>query len=409
MSLSSAVTLLRGFVVASILTLYDFGLYATLVAIAVFGSSLLGAGAIEATMKIFPRAWASGWGQQMCNRADQLLRLIVARSALVTVVASAVSIVAGYSDWFVMIVLGVTMATGTAAMGIYASAIRSTGNLPSLGKTTLYRTIMAFVLAIAGAYFGGGLGAICGEMIAASVGAMIARRESIRLVRTSVKQESDSPEMRLLLESEKGGRWLLLGTIAVSLPMYLDRLFVAGVIGTEAAGQYGFLMLLVTGAVTVAGIVVQKVGPSLVHAQHAGASVLEQWRIAQTWLIGMVVVVCLGTAIAWLLLIHGPLELIGQRYKLDGIYFLATAALGSLQGVVLLEWILLSRNQEVRVFLAAAGYILFITFLAVWLALIVPTVLQVLTCLIIAKMVHVALQSVLIISLPSKPLGLRRL
>lgn len=237
--------------------------------------------------------------------------------------------------------------------------------------------------------------------MATILGALIARRKSLNLITKTDVQNCDSPETRLLLDSVRGGRWLLLGILAASVPMYLDRAFVAGVIGIEAAGQYGFLMLFVIGATTVAGIVVQKVGPALVHAHQAGASVGEQWCITRTWIFGMVSVVCLGIAIAWLLILHGPLWFLGHRYELQGIHFLAIAALGSLQGVVLLDWMLLSRDQEFRVFLAAAIYAAVAAAFAVWLALTPPTLLKVLTCLIAAKLVHLAALSWLVIALPN--------
>lgn len=405
MAVASVVTLLRGFAIASITTLSDFGLYATLVAMGAFGSSLLGAGAIEATMKSFPRAWARGWGLQMNERADLLAKQIAARGVFVSAAGIVAVVATDRYGWWLMVLLVIGLAVGTAMMGIYASSIRSTGNLPALSQATLYRSLLALVLAIAGAHWGGGLGAVLGEATAAILGAQIARRKALGLTRRSDVQQKESPETQILLENVKGGRWLLLGMMAASVPMYLDRPYVAGVIGIEAAGQYGFLMLFVTGAVTVAGIIVQKIGPALVHAHQAGAGVREQWHIAQTWLIGMVIVVGVGTTIAAFLLLLGPLQFLGQRYQLDTIHFILIATLGALQGVVLLDWMLLSRDQEFRVFLAAAVYVVVVGSSAMWLFLNAPTLLKVLACLIIAKLVHLSVLGAMILTLPNTHVG----
>ena len=86
MALASAMSLLRGFVVAGLLDPAAFGTYVVIVAAGTFGSNLLSFGRVEATWKEYPRLWIAGERQQVRERADAVMRILAARALYVCMV-----------------------------------------------------------------------------------------------------------------------------------------------------------------------------------------------------------------------------------------------------------------------------------------------------------------------------------
>ena len=101
MGLSSAVTLLRGFVLAAILDIGDFGLYAVTIGSVAFCGILVSVGSIEATWKVFPRLWVRGLESRIVQQSRAIDLRLTLRSASATMVVTTMAWAIGRPDLMV--------------------------------------------------------------------------------------------------------------------------------------------------------------------------------------------------------------------------------------------------------------------------------------------------------------------
>lgn len=399
MGISSTLTLVRGFVVASLLSIDDFGIFVVLVAIGTFSSTLLGLGQIEGTMKAFPRAWSSGMGKQICNVSDTLTHKIIGRTVVAVILAGVIFYSTDHVAQFVMVGMVAGVSIGAAMMGIYASILRASGNLKQLGRSTFIRSFLALIFCVIGAFTIGWYGAVIGEFLAAILGALQARYAGRRLIKLEeISDDRFKDAKPLFSESFSGGRWLLIAMLAMSVPVYLDRLFIATFFDSSVAGQYGFLMLFVTGAATFAGIIVQKIGPELVKGSQINVRFYSMHKTVGLWIVVHIISVIFGIGLFSVLTFTGPLNFLGERYQLSCALILVTLMIASMQCSVIFDWILLSRDQERLVFVAAIVYlsIVFMFALLVVFAKANVLLIDLMVCMALAKFVHILCQLLMI-------------
>jgi hypothetical protein len=354
MAVNTAMTFARGLALAALLTVEDFGYYAIFMAVGMFASVLLGIGEVEATIKSFPRAAADGNTGIIAHTLRALNRKLSLRTAwALLLLVPCFYFFADDITLTVLFTLAVAVAMPAAQLGVYASAARAVPDLILLANSSLLRTVLALALCSAGAILAGAKGALLGEIAAAVI--------AIAYARTIFRQlnQSQGSESVLTLETatpRSSGLWLMAASLLASALLYLDRSFVALALGVEEAGRFGLLMIFVTGANALVGQVVQKVGPDLVKAQHAGAGVGQQMRILTPWLLGFAgaVAVLIGVglgaeAVPW------TAQFL-EKFQIGGWEIVLTAALGLLQVSVLFDWVLISRNREKLVFASVCGF-----------------------------------------------------
>jgi len=398
MVIASALSLLRGFVVATTLTPETFGIYAMVVSAGGFASGLLGAGRIEATMKTFPRAWMGGFPGGVCAHADALTRTVALRGAIAGILGVVAILVVARWSLLLPATATVGVAVAVAAIGIQISAVRASGNLRSLGVTTFCRSALALIACWFGTIILGWLGAVLGEVAAAVVGILVAQGAARRAA-AAVKEKDLVHNLFGADETTAtGGRYLLFALLLTSTAAYLDRLYVGSLLGSAAAGRYGFLMLFVTGAAVVAGVVVQKVGPAIVRAQHQGTKVSELLMTVLKWGAIQAALVVAGMACVGLIASLQPFEELTRRYGLDGDALLAATALAAAQWAVLLDWILMAIDRERIVFLSAGIYFFCILAMAAWFATAGASIAEIVGALAAARFIQVVAQVTFILA-----------
>ena len=139
---SSALALIRAFVLAGLLSREDFGRYAILIAVAMFLSSIPALGLVEESRKLFPRLFVEGRPSEIRGRADHVTRILAVRIIMVGVVATLIAWVAISPWWGAATALLMMIAFGNGWCSVMASALRAgTSTLP-LGITSFLRASM---------------------------------------------------------------------------------------------------------------------------------------------------------------------------------------------------------------------------------------------------------------------------
>jgi hypothetical protein len=400
MAVAAGVALVRGFFVAGILDVPSFGLYVTFVAAGMFSSVLLSFGENEKTIKNFPRLWVGQHLRSEVTRlADKSCQLMISRAGVVLILLLAFIFVEGLRNLAQMGIFVVLVALSAALASLYASAIRATGEIDLLARNTLLRSLIVILLGVMGAFFFNWQGAILGEVLGALLGALNTRYAVIR--RTRLFDQNNEIVVRTSGKTvtSDGGFWLFLAALLASIPVYLDRAFVASVFGAAMVGTFGFLLLFVTGANTFTGIVAQKVGPHIVKMEHAGDSVTGQIKYVLRWVTVIWLVSAVGMVAVTLALTVGPAQYFFDKFNLNFNLIAATAVLCILQIGVLADFIMISRNQERALFVSACGYLMAIgvvALLVLWLKL---TLVSLVWLLALSKLFHIGVQGGFIVSL----------
>lgn len=398
MALASAISLLRGFVVAGVLDPAAFGTYVVIVAAGTFGSNLLSFGRVEATWKEFPRLWIAGERQQVRERADAVMRMLAARALYACIAIIVMSRIFDNVDLGMSAVAGVAVALGVACTSVYASVLRASYDLGRLGQAALYRAGLALLLAAIGAGIASSVGALIGEVLAAAAGVVVSRR----LLSAAMAHASDAAIENLPRATERdgpaGGRWLAAAFLVGAVPFYLDRLFVASSFSPQEAGTYGFLMLFASGAAAAVGVITQKLGPQLLREERAGATVPAQLRLVLRWAGAFCVACVIGMSLTSWLLLAGPAQILGGRYALSTELIAVISLLCCVQVTVMFDWILISRDREHQVFLVAAVFLAAACSAALATLLLGLELLVFIVLMLGAKVISLAVQLILLAS-----------
>lgn len=389
MGSAAVISLLRGFAVAAILPIADFGIYAIVVAIGAFSSNFLGLGRIEDTRKRFPRMFFDGEGGLVPSMADRLSLLLGARALTAVALCTGLSWLSGRLD-FVISLAGcglIAFSTGLASVAI--SAHRATGDYGTLATSTLWRALLALALGLTGAWYGGWFYAIAGEFLGGVLGALISRSYVGKLVGSTAGVFPMTPESDV---TDKSGFLLFLSFSICAVPFYLDRLFVGHIFGATAAGTYGFLMLFVTGATVVLGIAEQQLGPEIVKLRKESGKLTDQIALALRWILPFQLLMIAGMAIVGVIMFYGPGSFLVAKFSLKPLLIFATTLLCCVQITTTLDWILQSRDREMGALSASILYFLIVAGLAFWVVYAELELAQFIFGLAAAKACHIVAQ-----------------
>lgn len=371
MGIASILSLLRGFVLAALLSTSAFGGYAVVVALGAFSAIALSAGQVEATMKSFPRSWSEHQALSVLRLADRLSARLALRAGGVMAIVLPLAWLLGYGDASGKIVAVGALALSTSLTSLYMSAHRASLDLASMAPVTLQRAALALVMGCGGGWLLSWPGAVAGEFCGALLGSYLNRSKTRQLAVLS--QAGHLPASGVAHQHGRkkrdGGIWFFAAAVTAAVPAYLDRLFAAHQWGLVDAGRYGFLLLFVTGANVFAGIVAQKVGPQLIRMAHLGDPIGSQIRVVCRWIGVNVVLYLFGMGLIGCLLLIGDATGLGQKYGVGLSDITAVSALCAMQVMIIIEWLLISRDNEKQVYLATVLHlvaVLFICAVTIW-------------------------------------------
>lgn len=367
MGLASILSLLRGFALAALLSPAAFGGYAVVVALGAFSAIVLSAGQVEATMKSFPRLWSEQKTGSVLSLSDRIAVRLALRAAGAVAIVLPLAWVLGYGNASGKIVAVGTLALSTSLTSLYMSAHRASLDLASMAPVTLQRAALALAMGCIGGWILSWPGAVAGEFCGAVLGSYLSRRKAMQLSVLSRSDHSAAPAAAHQHGKKRhdGGIWFFAAAVTAAIPAYLDRVFVAHQWSLTDAGRYGFLLLFVTGANVFAGIVAQKVGPQLIRMAHLGDRVGSQIRLVCRWIAVNVALYLFGMVLVGCLLLMGDITGLGRKYGIALADITVVAALCAMQVMILIEWLLISRDNEKQVYLATALHLVVVLFICI--------------------------------------------
>ena len=299
MAVGAGLSLVRGFGAAVILPAAEFGLYALLVAVAAFVSSIAGFGKIEETRKLFPRMAVDGHGADIALMADRLALLVALRLTLIAVPLCFASTILLSLGWAAAIFATLVLIFGNAWCSILASALRAGPNLTQMGISTTVRAALTIIVTCIGAFQFGFSGAVFGEAFGAMIGGLLMR---YYLAATVFEKKSTPSTLENHKKISIAGIYVFIGSLAIAAPIYLGRSIVAVGYSDDVLATYSFLGLLVTSIIAILGISDQMTGPKFVKSQHFSIDRNQQLGFLRKILISNMVVILISCTIFFIII-----------------------------------------------------------------------------------------------------------
>lgn len=351
---AAALSLLRVLLVANSLPTGDFAGYAAVTATGAFLGGIISFGAVEGTIKRFPRLVALGHFNAMLSNAHKLLKTLLLRAGILGL---PIYLLGWSLDSSTIKIAGVAFLFALAAgySSVVASMQRAVGNPTRLAAGTVFRAGLSFVTVVGTAQFAGMVPVLAVEALAGLAGCVISER---LFLRREVSTETPAPLAARDGGSGRGGDgvWVFLAFTVISIPFYLDRLYVTAVLGTEDAARYAVLALFLMGASLLVNTIAQRVGPHAIKLAMSRSHIDTAYRYVLKW--------CAVTAAIWFFTIGGSalafsLGLVPAglaKYQIEFRMFLPLSVLGALFSTALLEFLMIGLDQERPMLLSAIAY-----------------------------------------------------
>lgn len=349
MGASAALSLIRGFIVAAILTPSAYAIYSSIVGLGGFIANGLSFGLIENTVKKFPRFVLNGQYTEMINEARRASRWLCIRAVALVSLASICYLIFDHDSWK-SLGIATLLAIGASLASLLASIQRSLFNITALAKGTFAKAVASALVISLFAWFAGLNGALIGESLAAIIGIGLSlwfARATISKHRINAQANNHiSIETSKLDIHKNTGVSIFISYTLLSVPFYLDKILINHVYGENLGANYAFMCLLLTVAVVAINIIAQKVGPNIIAMRKIECSKKIIIQYGMKWsLIGII-----GWAIFIIIYLLGkhldflPVRL--EKYHLNMEMITGLFLLGALQFSSILEFILLAFDRE---------------------------------------------------------------
>jgi O-antigen/teichoic acid export membrane protein len=351
MGVAAALSLIRGFIVAAILTPPAYAIYSSIVGLGGFIANGLSFGLIENTVKRFPRYVLGGQYTAMINEAKRASRWLFIRAVALVSLAGIGHLIFGHDIWQ-SLGIATLLAIGASLASLLASMQRSLFNIHALAKSTFAKAAVSALVIGFFAWLAGLNGALIGESLAAIVGIGLSLwfvRATIFKHRLNAQANNHiSNEASKLNTYKNTGVSIFISYTLLSVPLYLDKIFINHIYGESLGANYAFMCLLLTVAVVAINIIAQKVGPNIIAMREIGCSTKNMLRYGMKWsLVGII-----GWAIFIIIyLLSRHLDFLPERlakYHLNNEMITGLFLLGALQFSSILEFILLALDRERR-------------------------------------------------------------
>ena len=363
----AALSMARGFLVAALLAVADFGMFAIFVAIVAFVSPLIGLGQIEECRKRFPRLVSGGRAAEIPGLVDQLMILCAKRTAWVAGPAVLSLLVLDHRELALMAAAAAILLVGTAWVGVLSSALRSGDTVVYLGVTTLLRSVAAVLIVGAGTYSYGLQGALAGEAMAAFAAGVIMRAFVCASLRNAVPlqvgqggSQAAQPVSAATGVSTAGlllfGSWMM-----ASVPTYLNRPVVAALYDPHEMGTFAFLGLLMTAAMTGFAITEQISGPKLIRMQYDGIPITRQIRFLLSFICLIELILIVSLFLAFIIINTALFQTYFGKYDMRLSFFMPVAITCLLLVSPKIDWLFIAQDREIYSTMASLVYVIFFT------------------------------------------------
>lgn len=341
-------SMLRMIAAAWYMPLTDFANYTAIVATAAFLSTILSFGTIEATVKKFPRLTGEGREADILPTARRIMKWLAARALSLGVPVLAIGFLLDL-EWLKFVGIAFLFSLNTSYTGMLASMQRAAGTAASQAQGTLLRSVGVLCAVTVAARYGDLTVVLVAEAAATFVACFLSEWFYFhRRFGTSRRPAIWSSQSR------KDGVLLFLTYSCVSMPFYLDRLFVTTVLGTQDGAEYAVLAVFLTGASVLVSTLSQRSGPQAIRLVQRDGSPKAAVRQILTWCLvaGILWLSAMGIAATAVAADILPLQL--ARYFSNSALLIPVTVSGLLLTTGLIEFLFVALDRE-RLLLRAAG------------------------------------------------------
>ncbi len=268
MLLASSLGIIKLFTLALLLSAPDYGHYVAIFGLSTLAGAILSFGSVERTIKLYPRFWVEGRNSEILADARSVLQKLFIRFISLGTAGFFITYLDALPFNWIEVVYLCLLGFASACLALFASLFRATSLRRALQNYSLWRSALACLLALAAGWSMGWIGALTGDILAASITIVSAiftlRRLYSKPVET-LRRDRDINEKQAV---ENGHGSLYIANMLTSSTSMADRALVGAILGASSAGSYGFIMLIPQVFVMLVNIVSQYIGPLIIKFTH---------------------------------------------------------------------------------------------------------------------------------------------
>lgn len=362
---AAGVSFLRVIVVALVLPSDDFAVYAATVALGSFLAYILSFGLIESTIKKFPRLFLQQQYAEINSISKDILYSLI-RRALVYIFLALPFFLVWDNGTPEQIILGILLAFSNATANLVSSIQRAFYNINHFSLGSIVRSSITFLLVVSAAYFFSIVGVIIIEAISILLGSFVSR-----LIATFTLSKTETKKIQSIKtdESKEKGKLVFFSFIFLSIPFYLDRMFINEFYSKGEASAYAFMAILITGSAVLVNIIAQKVGPEVLKLEKNGVLISKQVLYAVKWSLMPVLIWILVISLALIILDLNAFPGILIKYNVSMNLVLSIGLLGLFQITSIFEFVFIANNREWEFFVSSLLYTISVIAIATYCGL----------------------------------------
>lgn len=343
----------------------DYGIYISLLGIAILFGIVISFGILERPIKLYPRLFSEGKRQAILDDARRILTMLLVRFCILGAVASSVVIFSEFRITFIEVLSVVVLGFLSGTLTLLASIYRAYGSKSALQAFSLWRSGCTCVLALVLGFWLGWSGAIFGDILGSVIAISYTAVKIIKLYSFAPDVEAEQSEVKSdAHKGSSGHQSLYIANMVTASASMADKSIVAAALGAATAGSYGVIMLLPQISQMLVNVVSQYIGPlviKFVHTKHKDETRISALGLQAFLLAGLAVVLVVSALVAKQLPI---LQFVFTKYNISDLSLILAGVIASAQIYSLIEFHLIAHDSERYVLLASilAGTAFFLLF-----------------------------------------------
>lgn len=355
--LSSFIFFSKGILLAYKMEPNKYGSYISIYAISIFIGSIMSFGLIEETTKKFPRYWVNNDRNSINIYFDNIKNNLYKR----LIIFFPISFITTYFVFnkidIITTLVALTTSFTSSYFSLYASLIRSTGNINKMSEIQLFRALISIIFVYFATYFNNWLIVFLFDAIAS----VISLFNCFFVKKNILTQNANNNLLKVEINETKksnDGMLLYFSFLLTSLPGYFDKSIIGKTIGFSFAATYNVHLIIVQVSVLLCNIISQKVGPELIKLQieHKKKSIV--FKHLFKWVIIFFIVNILFVILFYLIVKLNIFPSFTLKYNINIYYLILCGAIALLQITSLIEFFMISYDLEKYILISSFIYII---------------------------------------------------
>ncbi|MDE2427268.1 MAG: oligosaccharide flippase family protein [Burkholderiales bacterium] len=356
MMLSAGISMSRGFFVAMGLDKAAFIDYATVVSTGYFLSFFLSIGAVEYTVKNFPRMIANKENAKVIDLTEILIISLLHRAFLL-IVLTFFTLYFVNERYFIALSIAFILGLLSCLTSVISSLQRSLSKPHQLAYSNLYRAIIVFLFVVPATYYNNFSLVVASEIFSSLLGFFLSCWHSgVKNISIQKIRKSFSVALKVF-GNHKDGLLLSVSYLLLSIPFYLDRLVAKSIYPIDESAKYALIAMFMTAGSVLSNTIAQRTGAEAIKILNHDRKIKSAARYIVKWIIFGVLLWSIFMLLVSALFHFDIMPESLKKYDIAANYLVLVYFLGILSFGSIIEFIVIGIDGEKLMLFSSIFYL----------------------------------------------------